>query len=78
MNSRRQALRFCLDPAVVAAVEKIDQLLTEVIDGMEDMEVFLIFVDHPAVVLQMDYPAMDRWVTRTKDTRTMPYRKGTA
>ena len=39
MNCRRQALQFCLDPAVVVVIQIFDQFLLEVLHGLELLQI---------------------------------------
>ena len=39
MNCRRQALQFCLDPAVVVVVQICNQFLLEVLHGLELLQI---------------------------------------
>ena len=47
MNCRRQALQFCLDPAVVVVIQIFDQFLLEVLHGLELLQIQQLTFEQP-------------------------------
>ena len=47
MNCRRQALSFCLDPAIVVAVQILNKLLLEVFHGLKFLQIQQFSFEQP-------------------------------
>ena len=47
MNCRRQALQFCLDPAVVAVIQICNEFLLEVFHGLKFLQVQQFALEQP-------------------------------
>ena len=47
MNRRRQALQFCLDPAVVAVIQICNEFLLEVFHGLKFLQVQQFALEQP-------------------------------
>ena len=51
MNCRRQALQFCLDPAVVVVIQIYNELLFEVFHGLKFLQVQQFALEQPKEIL---------------------------
>ena len=47
MNCRRQALQFCLDPAVVVVIHVFNQFLLEVLHGLKLLQIQQLTFEQP-------------------------------
>ena len=51
MNRRRQALQFCLDPAVVAVIQICNEFQLEVFHGLKFLQVQQFALEQPKEIL---------------------------
>ena len=63
MNRRRQALQFCLDPAVVVVIQICNEFLLEVFHGLKFLQVQQFALEQPkeifyhSIVQTVPFPA---------------------
>ena len=66
MNCRRQALQFCLDPAVVVVIQICNEFLLEVLHGTELLQ-----------IQQLTFEQPDEWTAKEKFWAVMGALKAT-